>query len=720
MGATVGSYPGWRRARAVVAGSLLLILVLVQPAFATTSARAISASDQHACALTSAGGVLCWGSNSSGQLGNGTTTDSSTVVGVSGLGSGVVAISAGSDFTCALTGAGAVKCWGSNFDGELGNGTTTDSPTPVDVSGLASGVVAISAGPRAACALTAAGAAKCWGDNGFGQLGDGTTTDRSTPVDVSGLSGGVVAIDAESYGHTCALSSGGAVKCWGWNRYGQLGNGTTTDSSTAVDVTGLSSGVVAISVGGVHTCALTRAGAVKCWGNNSWAGQLGDGTTIDRLTPVAVVGLGSRVSAISAGGYYTCAVTSAGAARCWGSNTDGQLGDGTDIDRMTPVDVSGLASGVSAISAASNDTADDVDHTCALMNDGAVKCWGYNGSGQLGDGTTIDSLVPVFVQGFAGRPAASISAPASGGVYAVGQVVRTSFSCAEGGNGPGLSSCSDSTGTTTHGGGAGRLDTSTAGHHTYTVLATSTDGLTGLAAITYTVARAVGPPAPSGTARSLRLSVARLTVFGPRGAVGCRMATGRISSCTVKLWARKRVVARGTCAATGAGKRHLLVRLRLTTAGRRLLAGHLGGVRARVRATGSAGGKRRTAARRTRAVLAVEHFTTPPGSWIPGQAALTPAGRQFVRALRGKLIAVSSARCDGFAANVPGDGNGMLVSLNRARVTCRSLRRLGVTVKPKSAGHGNSDPIASNTTESGRAKNRRVEVTVRHRQLRLA
>jgi len=195
------------------------------------------------------------------------------------------------------------------------------------------------------------------------------------------------------------------------------------------------------------------------------------------------------------------------------------------------------------------------------------------------------------------------------------------------------------------------------------------------------------------------------------------MATGPISSCTVKLRARKRGIGRGARAAAAAGKRRLLVRLRLTSYGRRLLEDHLGGVRAVVRATGTASRGTRTAAARTRAILAVEHFTTPPGSWIPNQAVFTRAGKRFVHGLRGKLIAVSSARCDGYAAKAPARrGNGWVVSLDRARVMCRSLRRLGVTVKRTSFGHGNRDPVASNTSESHRAENRRVEVTLRHRQ----
>jgi alpha-tubulin suppressor-like RCC1 family protein len=252
----------------------------------------------------------------------------------------VAALAAGWEHTCALASGGGVKCWGWNEYGRLGDGTTTDRSTPVDVVGLASGVAAIAAGVEHTCALMDAvhgGGVKCWGWDGYGQLGLGTITYRTTPVAVVGLASGAAAI-AAGRSHTCALTSGGGVKCWGGNWHGRLGDGTTTDRSTPVDVVGLGSGVAALAAGWEHTCALASGGGVKCWGENGY-GRLGDGTTTWRSTPVAVVGLASGAAAIAAGRSHTCALTSGGGAKCWGWDGDGQLGLGTITYRTTPVDV---------------------------------------------------------------------------------------------------------------------------------------------------------------------------------------------------------------------------------------------------------------------------------------------------------------------------------------------------------------------------------------------
>jgi len=345
-------------------------------------AQPIAAGNLHTCALTYLGGVKCWGGNTFGQLGNGTTEDSLTPIDVTGLSSGIRSLAAGIYGTCGLTGAGAVKCWGLNAQGELGDGTVSDSATPVDVVGI-SGALEIAAGDFHACAVTGAGGVKCWGINESGQLGDGTTVDSPTPVDVSGLSAGVQSIAAaDSY--TCAVTGTGGVKCWGGVPAG------ATSSLTPVDVPGLTSGVRSITGTGNHVCALTTTGGVKCWGGDGNVGLLGNGTTSGSPTPVYVSGLTSGVSAITArsSSRHTCALTSTGGAKCWGANTVGQLGDGTTDNPLTPVDVFGLSSGVAAVATGSF-------HTCALMIGGAVKCWGSNASGQLGNGLQDDSLTPV-------------------------------------------------------------------------------------------------------------------------------------------------------------------------------------------------------------------------------------------------------------------------------------------------------------------------------------
>jgi hypothetical protein len=227
----------------------------------------------------------------------------------------------------------------------------------------------------------------CWGLNS-GRLGNGTTSAQVAPVEVAGLSTGVTAVSAGG-NHSCALTTAGAVLCWGLGANGQLGNGTTATATAPVAVATLTSGVVAVAAGGSHTCALNTDGGVVCWGANA-KGQLGDGTTVQRSAPVTVSGLSSGVTAITAGSFHTCARLSSGVVKCWGSNSSGQLGDGSTEDRTVPVPVSGLASDVTTVAAGGN-------HTCALKTNARVMCWGANGSGQLGDGTTTMRKTPVDV-----------------------------------------------------------------------------------------------------------------------------------------------------------------------------------------------------------------------------------------------------------------------------------------------------------------------------------
>jgi alpha-tubulin suppressor-like RCC1 family protein len=344
----------------------------------------VMAGGWHTCALTTGGAVKCWGANWEGQLGDDTYDSRGTAAEVNGLGSGVIAIAAGGEHTCALTSAGGVKCWGANASGQLGDDTHDSRATAADVTGLGSGVIAIAASGSHTCALNTGGGVKCWGANESGQVGDGTSVDnRPTPVDVQGLTSGVIAITAGG-AHTGALTTGGGVKCWGANGEGQLGDDTYNSRPTAADVLGLGSGVIAIAAGGNHSCALTSGGGVKCWG----AKWNADGSATTHATAGEVTSLGSGVDALAAGGFHTCARTSGGAMKCWGGNFDGQLGDGTHNNRSTPLDVSGLGSGVSAMAAGGN-------HTCAVTDGGAAKCWGYNGDGQLGDGTIREDSVPL-------------------------------------------------------------------------------------------------------------------------------------------------------------------------------------------------------------------------------------------------------------------------------------------------------------------------------------
>ena len=344
----------------------------------------ISTGQLHTCAVTMSGGVKCWGWDGYGQLGNDTAlTNQATPVDVAGLQTGVARISVGGGHTCAVTSAGGAKCWGYNSNGQLGDGTTTNRTTPMDVVGLP-GVTNISTGDLHTCAVTTAGAALCWGADNNGQLGnDAVLTNRHTPAYVAGLTAGVRSISA-GQAATCAVTTAGGARCWGADSVGQLGNDASlTDQPTPVTVSGLATGVASVSVGLGHTCAVTTSGGVLCWGLDN-KGQLGnDAALINQSTPVDVWGLTTGVASISTGYFSTCVVTTTGGALCWGADNHGELGnDAALIDQPTPVAVAGLTAGVASISAGGY-------HTCMASTSGEAKCWGFDNAGQLGNDAAL-------------------------------------------------------------------------------------------------------------------------------------------------------------------------------------------------------------------------------------------------------------------------------------------------------------------------------------------
>jgi alpha-tubulin suppressor-like RCC1 family protein len=354
--------------------------------------RDIACRGRSTCAVLGSGEILCWGWNDYGQLGNGTNLGSAEPVAVVGLSSaaGSLAVGgAGGRHFCALLESGGIKCWGANDYGQLGDNTFDSRNTAVYVSGVISGVRALSAGSWHTCALLDEGAVRCWGRNDSGQLGDGTIEHSSVPGFVTGLGSGVYDIAAGGF-HTCALLNSGGVTCWGSNIVGQLGGGATGLTSTVpAAVPSLPVGVASVSGGGQHTCALLNSGGVKCWGSNEF-GQLGNGTTAGSMEPVDVTGLATEAAALSAGCNHTCILTAGRGVQCWGSNEFGQLGDGTTADSLEPHGVAGLDSGVFSL-------ASGCTHTCALRSDGRIMCWGENLDGQLGDGTNVSRPSPVEV-----------------------------------------------------------------------------------------------------------------------------------------------------------------------------------------------------------------------------------------------------------------------------------------------------------------------------------
>ena len=310
------------------------------------------------------------------------------------------ALAGGRFHSCGIGNNGRAYCWGQNWYGQLGDGTTTNSLTPVAVT-LPAGVTsftAVSAGGMHSCGFGNNGRAYCWGQNYQGELGDGTMTQRNTPTPVT-LPTGVTSFSAFTAGlhHNCAIGNNGLAYCWGYNWRGRLGDGTMTPRTTPTLVA-LPSGITSftsVSAGYDHTCGIGNNGRAYCWGSNL-SGQLGDGTTTDSWIPTLVT-LPEGVTSFSAVGgnmlsFHTCGIGNNGRVYCWGRNDGSQLGDGTMTQRNTPTPVT-LPTGVTSFTALSGDWY----HTCAIGNNGRAYCWGINWMGQLGDGTTTNSLTPVAV-----------------------------------------------------------------------------------------------------------------------------------------------------------------------------------------------------------------------------------------------------------------------------------------------------------------------------------
>lgn len=353
--------------------------------------QSLSARQDASCAVTPSGTVKCWGGNDFGQLGDNdeimvALTDSSqkyksapvTVVNLNGI----KQVAVGYNHACAISQTGSVSCWGDNSRGQIGDGTTTVRPQATPVVGLSAKVTQLALTYQSSCALLETGAVQCWGGNTQGELGVGQTAklnQSTSPKSVVLLNNVTIKRLVSGRQHLCGITNSDTLVCWGWNDSGQLGLTDTTARFIPTTVTSVGSGVKQVAAGYGHSCAV-RASETVCWGDNS-KGQLGDGTTTSSSLPVVVTDL-SGVTELALGKEHSCATKSSNDTMCWGSRQAGQTAQSVSavlLDK-TPVLLTAL-SGKQSISAGDF-------HTCSIGSGGAVKCWGKNDLGQLGDDTT--------------------------------------------------------------------------------------------------------------------------------------------------------------------------------------------------------------------------------------------------------------------------------------------------------------------------------------------
>ncbi len=357
-------------------------------------AVAIAAGGNHSCALRGTGTLSCWGANGEGQLGNGTTSgplyyekipqDVAMLTKVS-------SVDLGDTHSCAVWGGGKLSCWGDRFSGKTGSGDNSGSATTPESTGNITDALSVACGPQNGLAIRAGQTLWGWGSNSGNTFLTGDFAQKNSPVAVQGMLGNAAVCAGSS--HACALAAGtGTVQCWGRSGDGEVGNGKIGDTNEVYGPSDVGlTGIVGIGCGDYHTCAWDAAGKLWCWGKNL-SSQLGLGSySAGAAVPVATKSI-SDVMAVAGGQGHTCAVTKAGAVLCWGSNDDGQAGQpaGTaDINLPTLVDIGGKATGVAC----------GTNHTCAVRDDGAVLCWGRNTSGQLGNNSTTSGGTPVLVAG---------------------------------------------------------------------------------------------------------------------------------------------------------------------------------------------------------------------------------------------------------------------------------------------------------------------------------